>query len=119
MQKKKLNDSNWQKDADDSLSKQVEEVNAQLSAETTKNQSMAADLEKANSALASTTAEVGTLKGKLEELEAHLKRADASKEAELQVVEHSPASCVYCTVYVRHITTTHDTPPPWLILSTS
>ena len=75
-----------QREVETLSNKKVEDVTIQLKESEAKNNSLVSDLQKATSALASTTTEVSTLKIKLEELEVNLSRADASKEAELQVI---------------------------------
>ncbi|CAL1536943.1 unnamed protein product [Lymnaea stagnalis] len=79
-----------QKDVDSVINKRVEDVSLELRKAEAKNTSLASDLQKANAALSTAQGECSNLKTKLQELENHLKKADASKETEtrLQESEH-------------------------------
>uniref|UniRef100_A0A0B7BL77 Uncharacterized protein n=1 Tax=Arion vulgaris TaxID=1028688 RepID=A0A0B7BL77_9EUPU len=76
-----------QKEVDSMTNKKIEEVNHELRKTEAKNTSLSSDLQKASGALNVTQEEVKTLKAKLQELEAHLTRADSGKETETRLHE--------------------------------
>lgn len=65
--------------------RQVEEVNQELRKAEAKNASLQTDLQKATSGLNAAEVEVRTLKARLEDLEAHLTKADKEMETKLHV----------------------------------
>lgn len=74
-----------QKDTDSVINKRVDEISLELKRTEAKNSSLTSDLQKANSALAAAQGECSVLKTKLQELEAHLTKADANKEVETRL----------------------------------
>ncbi|XP_055879082.1 ribosome-binding protein 1-like isoform X3 [Biomphalaria glabrata] len=77
----------FQKDTDSVINKKVDEIASELKKSEAKNSSLSSDLQKANSALSVAEVECSSLKTKLEELELHLRKAEASKEVESKLQE--------------------------------